>query len=218
MIPGTDETRRADRWNKKRLRLGETDPQCVQCHIAEIPCLRRIKNAKSAYNGMILCDNCCSRNRGFSDRSRKNRIRKFENLGYVNPQCLICNEAEIMILELHHVAGEANSKILAPLCGNCHDIQSDAQEDLPADLRLRDPKRRPLVQQAAFELGLALLFGAVICFPSLSVLKDGSWNTFLGIIALTLVGWAIWNLAADPYFAEQFGSDYSVGVPAPVPA
>jgi hypothetical protein len=115
-------------------------------------------------------------------------------------------------LQLHHLAAEANSTLTVPLCGNCHAIVSDQQEDLPTDLRLRDPDRRPLALQAAFNLGLAILTG-IISIDSTNATETALW----AIITAALIAWAVWDLAADTDFAARFGADYSVGVPAMVP-
>jgi len=89
---------------------------------------------------------------------------------------------------------------------------SDQQEDLPLDLRLRDPERRPLALQAAFNFGLAILTG-FIGIDSANATEMAFW----AIITAALIAWGVWDIAADTDFAARFGADYSVGVPATVP-
>jgi hypothetical protein len=147
-----------------------------------------------------------------TERASKAKLRKFAKQGYDDPICFQCWERDLRTINLHHVAGEANSSLCVPLCANCHDVASDTQEDLVGGLRLRDPDRRPLVLQAAFDLGLSIMAGAVAISA-----REATEATFWGLIAVALAGWAIWNLTADMHFATQFGSDYSAGVMAPVP-
>ena len=148
----------------------------------------------------------------FTNSARTRRLLRLATAGYHDPSCLFCSEADLRTLQLHHVSGEANSILGVPLCGNCHAIVSDQQEDLPLDLRLRDPDRRPLLLQAAFNFGLAIITG-MIGLGS----KDGTETAFWAIITVGLIAWAVWDIAADGHFAARFGADYSDAVPAPVP-
>jgi hypothetical protein len=82
------------------------------------------------------------------------------------------------ILELDHVANEADSDLLAPLCASHHAVKSHGAETGPmAALRLRDPARRALVVQAAYRLGgAAILTMMAACdgAGSLTAGKTGS--------------------------------------------
>jgi len=205
---------RAIRWEKKRLRLGDPKPKCAKCGNSEIACLRRQKSTRKGNSADgIICDNCHKKCRGSSSQTEHKKRLKIRNAGYSTVECAVCCESDIRTLELHHISGEANSSFVAPLCGNCHAAASDAQEDLPTDLRLRDPDRRPLVLQAAFEFGLAIVLGFIA-----TQYEDASGKAFLALVAVILVAWACWNVAADHHFATQFGPDYSTGVPARVPS
>ena len=120
---------------------------------------------------------------------------------------------DVASLELHHLAGKANSTLLAPVCGNCHAILSDSQIDLTADLMRPDCERRPLQLQAAFELGLAILMGAWAI-----VEENPTTAIVLGMIVVALIGWAAWNMSADRHLCEIHGPNYCKGVTATVPA
>lgn len=199
--------KRALRHEKKLLRLGSPDPLCQIC---KRPC--DFRSLSRDQNGTFKCRNCRNVRKSYSSIVVKRRQQAFQKAGYLAPRCLICGERRLETLELHHVAGEANSALLAPLCSNCHTVQSDEQEDLPVDLRFRDPDRRPLVLQAAFDCGLAILAGAAALTS-----EDQTESVFLGMIAVALLAWAVYNIAADQHFAATYGQQYSAGVTAPVP-
>jgi hypothetical protein len=149
---------------------------------------------------------------GISDTSRSSKARRFTEAGYVAPSCLFCHEPDLCVLQLHHVAGQANSELLVPLCGNCHLIVSDDQSDLPANVLSGDLHRRPLVLQAAFNFGLAIVTG-IISTDS----PDGTEAVFWALVTVGLIAWGVWDIAADGYFLVAFGLDYSEGILAPVP-
>ena len=201
---------RAIRWEKRRLRSGEPNPECSVCGFADLRALLRSRTDFANYSDDL-------HKRSFEGASSV-RQRPHEEAaasataGYHDPSCLFCSEADLRTLQLHHVSGEANSILGVPLCGNCHAIVSDQQEDLPLDLRLRDPDRRPLLLQAALNFGLAIITG-MIGLGS----KDGTETAFWAIITVGLIAWAVWDIAADGHFAARFGADYSDAVPAPVP-
>jgi hypothetical protein len=202
-------TRRAVRLEKKRQLLGP-DAKC-ECQRADVRYLKRVKRSGSQ-TADILCRNCYKkRSHQCSDQHRHTVSRRFAAKGYPEPQCLGCHESDVCVLELHHVATEANSELVVPLCLNCHAIASDDWEDLSIDLRVRDDERRPLVLQAAFEFGLAVMLWLM------AALVPPTARVFLGMAGIVLVAWAVWNLAADQHFASTYGPDYSIGVAAPVP-
>ena len=202
---------RKARHERKRLILGSPDPTCAQCGSKNVCSLRRIGTGKRT---QILCDNCCAKQKPLSQRARKARVLRFAEAGYAEPTCLTCGESDLRAMELHHMAAAANSNLLVPSCGNCHAIESDDQEDLLVDLRLRDTTRRPLALQAAFDFGLA----SILFLLAAASKEAQTMRTFYGLVAIALIAWATWNIAADQHFSEQFGSDYSSGVPVPVPS
>lgn len=210
------ESRRAIRWEHKRLQLGVPNPECIDCHRGDIRYLHRVKpkNRIGLPAGSIICRNCRKRRGEWSEASLKRKRSAFEALGYPDPKCSACGEVDLRTLELHHIASKANSALEVPLCVNCHAVQSDMQEDAPIDFRLPDAKGRPLVMQAAFEFGLGCMFMAVAAMKSL---ENKSFGVALGLIAFLLFAWCIWNIAADKHFVEKYGADYCEGVPAQVP-
>src|SRR5690349_13144456 len=50
------------------------------------------------------------------------------------PRCAICGRSNLRGLEAHHVAGRANADKTIVLCGYCHNIASDGQQDWPDGL------------------------------------------------------------------------------------
>lgn len=202
---------RAIRWEKRRLRSGEPNPECSVCGFADLRALCCVRG-RTSQTIRTICTNDRLKEQALSDSARTRKLLRLATAGYHDPSCLFCSEADLRTLQLHHVSGEANSILGVPLCGNCHAIVSDQQEDLPLDLRLRDPDRRPLLLQAAFNFGLAIITG-MIGLGS----KDGTETAFWAIITVGLIAWAVWDIAADGHFAARFGADYSDAVPAPVP-
>ena len=83
---------------------------------------------------------------------------KFARFGYPNPRCAFCGEGRLIVLELHHLSGAANSNFVLPMCANHHRLQSDAREDFVIDLRRRDEARSPLLKAAAMHEGAAAFF------------------------------------------------------------
>jgi hypothetical protein len=202
-----DETARALRHERKRQRLGAADPLCVHCAQGNICCLSR------AASGQIHCHNCRKKQKPFSASARRRKLALLAQLGYSDFRCFLCDETDLRVFESHHVAGEANGTLQVPLCMNCHAVQSDDQEDLLGALRLRDPHRRPLMLQAAFEFGVA----AILMVLAIATSQEAQSRVFHASLAIVLVAWAVWNLSADEYFVTTYGPEYSRGVPAAVP-
>ena len=68
------------------------------------------------------------------NRERR-RQRALERLGTNNPRCPFCGIDEPLVMELHHIAGDAfDHEIKIPICRNCHRILSDWQKDHPPAL------------------------------------------------------------------------------------
>ena len=162
------ESRRAVRWERKRLLFGVANPECIDCHGSDIRYLQRVgpKSRLDVPVGSIICSNYRKRLGKWQKTSLKRKHSTFEKAGYVDPQCVTCREPDLRTLELHHLEAAVNSDLLVSLCVNCHAIQSDMQEDAPIDFRLPDPNRRPLVLQAAFEFGLGSIFIAMAAIES----------------------------------------------------
>lgn len=211
MIMFGDDDQRAIRWEKRRLRLGDCEPRCERCGFGDFRALSSLRK-QGSQRLRTICANDRLKERNLSQSALFNKLRRFAQAGYDDPACLLCLESDLRTLQLHHLAGEANSNLLVPLCGNCHAIVSDRQEDLPIDLRLRDPDRRPLALQAAFNFGLAIVTG-IVSIDSTNATETAFW----AMVTMALIAWAVWDLAADTDFAARFGADYSVGVPAMVP-
>ena len=207
MIPLGDPWQRALRHEKKWQRIGD-GAHCADCGNADIRCLR-----KDGHTGAIACECCRKKKKPLSQSQADRRRRHLAESGFPNAVCSICAESDVATLELHHLAGKANSSIVAPVCGNCHAILSDSQIDLTADLMRLDPVRRPLQLQAAFEFGLALLMGARAIAE-----ENPTTSIVLGMIVVALIGWAAWNISADQHLSETHGPNYCKGVSAPVPA
>ena len=200
---------------KKLLRFGTDRPQCAKCKTTDERVLCRIASPGKASN-TILCHNCKGKRRKLSPRASAEKARRFADAGYPDPACVICGEPMLLILEGDHVAHAANSDFIAPLCGNHHAIKSHMAETGPmAALRLRDPERRALVLQAAFEFGLAAILAMFAVWEGAN--EETARCIFFGVASAGLFAWASWNLAADEYFADAYGLDYDRGVPLPVP-
>lgn len=214
MRPSSDPGDAAAR-TKKLLRFGTDSPQCAGCGSTGEEALCRIARPGKASHA-ILCRNCKVKRGQVNGKASQRKARRFQEAGYFEPACVICNEPTLQILELDHLAGAANSALTEPLCGNHHAIKSHLAERGPmAALRVRDPERRALVLQAAFEFGLAAILGMFAVW-------DGSHDQvarsiFLGAASIGLFAWATWNLAADEYFAEVLGPGYDRAISAPVP-
>jgi hypothetical protein len=100
------------------------------------------------------------------------------------------------VLEAHHVAGRVNSELTTWMCRNCHARASDRQEDAVPDLRVVDPDRGPLERQAAMLIGVVIL---------------------LLLLAVSLSGWAAWNVACAAYLATELGARWWENVAAEEP-
>jgi len=104
-----------------------------------------------------------------SDRHQRERARqlrherKREALGDPDPACLLCGYDNPVGLEIHHVAGAANSDVTIWLCKNCHAEMSDAQIDDPRHLYRHTAHRDPLTRTAAMLLNLSHLSAAADC-------------------------------------------------------
>lgn len=208
--PGDIEAR-----TKKLLRFGTDSPQCAGCGSTDEQTLCRIAGPGKASHA-ILCRNCKAKRSELNGKASQRKALRFQEAGYFEPVCVICNEPSLQVLELDHLAGAANSDLTEPLCGNHHAIKSHLAEREPmAALRLRDPERRALVLQAAFEFGLAAILGMFAVW-------DGSHDqmarsVFLGAASISLFAWATWNLAADEYFVHILGTGYDRAISAQVP-
>jgi len=210
-------SRSALRHEKNRLRLvqrsGIASPWCSNAHCRETDI--RYLQWSTRYNS-ILCANCLKKRRGLSEDARQRKRKRFEESGYSDPACAACGESDIRTLEMHHINAEANSDLCGPLCANCHTIHSDMQNDFPRDLRLRDPDRRALVLQAAFEFGVSILLSVIASREQTS--GNGSLGLLLFAIVGVLITWALWNIAADEYLSRMYGPEYDQGVLARLPS
>jgi hypothetical protein len=213
------EVRRATRHAKKLLMFGVSCPICIDCSMGDIRCLcRRIGSPKNDQSSSPICCNCRCKRKNPSSIALNRKLKRYRDAGYPQPTCTICNESDLRTLELDHLAGEANSGLVGPLCANCHAMKSDDEQDRPIDLRRRDPDRSALVLQAAFDFGLAIILGA---YAVAAWGEDDGQPTravFWGLIAAALVAWAIWDLAADEHFTNILGPGYDHAIAAPVPS
>jgi hypothetical protein len=205
------EIRREARLANKLLRLGTDQPFCIYCGMTDCRCLVRPKEP----NSMLRCRNCDAKRRPISDETLARKRAAFEAAKYPNPACVACDESDLRALELDHLAGAANSRIVEPLCLNCHAIKSDDAEDEPvASLRLRDPNRVGLVLQAAFEFGAA----AVLTLIAAQDGDDaGARAIFLFALAAILIAWAFWNLSTHEDLTVAYGADYGRVIQAKPP-
>jgi hypothetical protein len=194
---------------RKEQRFAVDDPQCTTCGNADIGMLcQPPKDCET-----IACRNCKGRAKTVTEKSRKQKMRRFEKAGYFKPSCVVCGEPEIRILELDHVEHAANSMLLAPLCSNHHAIKSQSAEVGPmAQLRLRDRNRRALELQAAFEFGAAAIIGMIAVWDGAN--EQAQRAVILGVFSAGLILWALWNLRADAHLASRYGSDYGALLPA----
>jgi hypothetical protein len=209
------DVRRIARLERRARRLGP-DPSCEICHVADIRCLVKLSPRTAPHS--IRCQSCRRKRRKRSAVWLHRRRQQFEANGYPDARCTVCGESDLRTLDINHLAGAANSALVAPYCANCHAHFSDQQQDLPAGLLLRDPDRRPLALQAAFNFGLSF---ALILIAAIIMSSDSKGNmsqaVFYGVAAAALTAWGMWDLAADQHLAQRWGADYSLGVPAEVP-
>jgi hypothetical protein len=199
---------------KKLLRYGTDHPECIDCHSTDVRALCAIKRAGEA--DLILCRSCKAKRKPLSAKASAQKARRFKDAGYFKPACIVCDDPNLQILELDHLAHEANSAFVLPLCANDHAIKSFLAESGPmAALRLRDPERSALQLQAAFEFGLGLLLGMFAIVDG--VREETARCACFGLAASFLFAWAIWNLAADKHFENVLGSGYDRAIPAEIP-
>jgi hypothetical protein len=164
----------------------------------------------------ILCHNCKGKRKKVSATGSARQAHRFAESGYFKPECVICHESTLQILERDHLAHEANSALCEPLCGNHHAVKSFMFEHgAMAALRLRDPQRRALVLQAAFEFGLAAILAMFAVMEGAD--EETARCIFFGLTSAALFAWATWNLAADTYFVGVLGPAYDRAIQAPVP-
>jgi hypothetical protein len=197
---------------KKLLRLGSDRPRCARCGNEDRRLLCRIARGRCS---QIVCRNCRALRRALPPKAAAQRARRFRDEGYYQPACVICEDPALQVLELDHTANAANSDLVAPLCANHHAIKSYEAESGPmAPLRGRDPRRSALAFEAAFDFGLAAIFGMMAA-------ADGNEHVaravFLGLVAAALVAWGVWNLSADDYLVRVLGPGYDYAIPAAVP-
>jgi hypothetical protein len=199
---------------KKLLRFGTDSPQCGDCNRSgDVRLLCRVK--REGKPDLILCRNCKAKRTRPSPQATDKKANLFKEAGFNGPACIICNEPNLQVLELDHLAGEANSTFVEPLCANHHAVKSDSAESgAVAALRLRDPERTALAVEAAFDFGLASIL-------AMMAVSDGTENASRGIffaaVALLLVAWGLWNTAADSHFKSLLGPTYDLAIPAEIP-
>lgn len=92
-------------------------------------------------------------------RREARRERAYERLGTRNPRCIYCGEKDPLVLERHHVAGQAFDQATVIVCRNHHRKLSDRQKDHP-DKSADIPEVSEVI--AHFLLGLADLFEFLI--------------------------------------------------------
>jgi hypothetical protein len=200
---------------KKLLRFGTDRPECADCQTNDTRLLCRVKDSAQRTD-LVLCRNCNAKRKPLSAKTATQKANRFKDAGYFKPACVICEEPNLQILELDHTAGKANSTIAEPLCANHHATKSFMAESGPmAVLRLRDPNRSALLLQAAFELGLAAILGGMAVIDGAQETARSVW---WGLLAIALVGWALWNIAADSHFEKILGPGYDRAIPAEIPS
>jgi len=87
-------------------------------------------------------------------RRAQRHERKRQLLGQPKPTCSCCGHDDVNALQLHHVAGEANSHLAAFVCPNCPAALSDQQQDENRDILDHRVPRDPFLQCAGLLLGL----------------------------------------------------------------
>jgi hypothetical protein len=206
------EVRREARITRKLLRLRTDQPFCIYCGVTDCRCLLRPDD-----DSMLRCQNCQAKRLPLPEDAAARRLAVFRGDGYYSPSCVVCGEDDLRALEREHLAGEANSAFVEPMCLNCHAMKSDEAEDEPwASLRLRDPERPALVLQAAFEFGLAVVLG-LLAAASHDDPNEAAQAVFFGLAAAALIAWALWNLAADEHFKHVLGPGYDRAIRSDVP-
>jgi hypothetical protein len=194
---------------RKELRFDVDDPMCVVCSEMDIGMLCKPNDHRRA----VLCRNCNDRKKTMTAKSAKAKARLFEEAGYSKPSCVVCGEASMQLLERDHVENDANSQLQVPLCLNHHAIKSQSAEVEPtATLRLRDPNRRALELQAAFEFGAAAILGMIAVWDGAN--EQTARAIFFGVISAGLLLWALWNVQADAHLVSTYGVEYGSTLPA----
>jgi hypothetical protein len=198
---------------RKLLRFGTDSPRCSTCPCTDARILCRVKRPGNA--AVILCRSCNAKRKSPSAKVTARKVKRFEDAGYYKAVCVVCSDPNVQVLELDHMANETNSSFVEPLCANHHAIKSHVAESGPmAVVRLRDPNRTALALEAAFDFGLATILGMM-------AVSDGSENAsravFFAAIALALVAWGLWNIAADEHFKNVLGPAYDRAIPAEIP-
>ncbi len=92
-------------------------------------------------------------------RRETRRQRAIERLGTQNPRCINCPEDDPLVLEKHHLEGQAFGGSVVIICRNCHRKLSDRQKDHPEKIADLADAREVI---AHFLLGLADLFESLI--------------------------------------------------------
>lgn len=88
----------------------------------------------------------------FNHGDRESRRRRAqERLGSENASCLLCDVTDVLVLELHHVAGHKYHYEMVPLCLNHHAKASELAKDHPAKI---EGCNNPLESIGHFLLGL----------------------------------------------------------------
>jgi len=206
------QNRRDTRIIKKLVKLGTDDPACKHCGPKDCRCL--IVLGTTGEEAIISCLNCRAKQKQVSAKALERKRKLFAEAGYPHPACVVCNESDLRALDRDHLGGGANCLLIEPLCLNHHAIKSDEAEDHFPELRLRDPNRSALLKQAAFDIGLALV---LLLIASVREEADPM-GIFFGIVAVSLFGWAAWNVKADRYFADALGIEYDRNICAEVPS
>lgn len=197
---------------RKLLRFGTDAPRCSKCPCTDTRVLCRVKRPGKA--DVILCRSCNAKGKSPSAKATARKVKRFEDAGYYKAVCVVCSDPNVQVLELDHMANKANSALSEPLCANHHAIKSHvAESGLMAVLRLRDPDRTALALEAAFDFGLATILGMMAADGS----ENASRAVFFAAIALALVAWGLWNIAADEHFKNVLGPAYDRAIPAEIP-
>jgi hypothetical protein len=197
---------------KKLLRFGTDNPKCADCKSPDTRILCRIE--RSGERDLILCHSCKAKRKPPSAKATVRKINRFKEARYFEPTCVICSDPNVQVLELDHLAGKANSGLVEPLCANHHGIKSYMAESGPmAALRQRDPDRTALEFEAAFDFGLAAILGMLAADGA----ENASRAMLFAAVALLLVAWGLWNVAADAHFKSVLGPRYDLAIPAEIP-
>ncbi len=93
-----------------------------------------------------------NRKKNFNHGDRESRRRRAqERLGTDKPNCLLCEQTDPFVIELHHVAGHNYHDEMVPVCLNHHAKASELAKDHPAKV---DGHKNPLEDIGHFLLGL----------------------------------------------------------------